>query len=64
MEPQDEAARKEKQSQAEAAQHVADAHDLLTSLRKNFEKHPQLEQAIEKLEMALSALTMRTGGLL
>ena len=54
----------ENQSQAQAAQHIAEAHSLLTALRERLDRHPELEEAIEKLEMALSALTVKTGGLL
>jgi hypothetical protein len=33
-------------------------------LREQLEKHPDLEAAIERLEMALSILTTKTGGML
>jgi hypothetical protein len=46
------------------AEHVAEAHRRLTTMRKELEKHPDLEAAIERLEMALSILTTRTGGML
>lgn len=52
---------------AEAAKHVAGARHLLTELRKKLrgvEHHPELEQAITKLEVALSMLTAKTGGML
>jgi hypothetical protein len=48
----------------DAAQHVADAHRRLTSLRQQLDKHPDLEAAIERLEQALAVLTTRTGGML
>ncbi len=64
MEPQDAGKDKEPQSQPQAAQHVADAHNLLKTLRDRFEKHPELDEAIEKLEMALSILTTKSGGML
>jgi hypothetical protein len=51
-------------SQEQATEHVAEAHRLLTTLRDRLDEHPELEQAIEKLEMALSALTLKSGGLL
>jgi ribulose 1,5-bisphosphate carboxylase large subunit-like protein len=54
----------QRQAQAQAVQHVAEAHSLLTTLREKLDKHPELEDAIEKLEMALSTLTVRTGALL
>ncbi len=49
---------------AAAAEHVAEAHNLLRTLRDRLEQHPELDEAIERLEMALSALTVKTGGLL
>jgi hypothetical protein len=36
----------------------------LQSLRAKLGQHPELEEAILKLELALSALTLQTGGLL
>lgn len=51
---------------ADAAKHVAGAHHLLNELRKKLrvEEHPELEEAITKLEVALSILTVKTGGML
>jgi predicted translin family RNA/ssDNA-binding protein len=61
----DTAATPKQQSSIEpAAEHIAEAHRLLTTLRDRLDQHPELEQAIEKLEMALSALTLKSGGLL
>jgi hypothetical protein len=51
-------------AQKKAAEQVADAHKLLTALQQELEHHPELDQAIAKLELALSALTLQTGGLL
>ena len=48
----------------QAAEHVADAHQLLKTLQQRLDLHPELEEAIAKLELALSALTLQTGGLL
>ena len=48
----------------QAAAHIADAHRLLKTLQQQLDKHPELEEAITKLELALSALTLQTGGLL
>ena len=48
----------------QAAEHVAAAQQLLRSLQQRLGEHPELEQAIRKLELALSALTLQTGGLL
>ncbi len=50
-----------------AAKHVASARHLLTALRDKAnwrEKHPELQQAITELEMALNILTIKTGALL
>ena len=47
-----------------AAEYVAEAHRRLTVLRKELDKHPDLEAAIERLELALSVLTTKTGGML
>jgi hypothetical protein len=47
-----------------AAEHVAEAHKRLTALRQELDKHPDLEAAIERLELALSVLTTKTGGML
>ena len=50
----------------EAAKHVDGARHLLTALRQKMgpHSHPELEEAITKLEVALSILTVRTGGML
>jgi hypothetical protein len=47
-----------------AAQHVAEAHRILSALQLPLDKHPELEQAIDNLEMALSILTTKTAGML
>jgi hypothetical protein len=47
-----------------AAQHVADAHHLLKSLREKVGSHPELDEAIRKLEHVLDNLTLNSGGLL
>jgi hypothetical protein len=51
-------------SPGKAAEQVADAHELLKTLRERLGQHPELDEAITKLELALSALTIQTGGLL
>lgn len=50
---------------SEPVQHVARAHQLLKSLNEKFglEKHPELQEAITKLELALNQLTIDTGGM-
>ncbi len=45
-------------------QPVKEAHTLLQSLRGQLDRHPELEQAIEKLEEALNLLAVKTGGML
>jgi len=51
-------------TQPDAASHVAEAHRLLRALQLPLDKHPELEKAIDNLEMALSILTTKTGGML
>jgi hypothetical protein len=50
----------------EAAKQIAGARHLLTILRHKIgpHRHPELEEAITKLEVALSILTVKTGGML
>ena len=52
-----------KETQA-AAEHIAGAHRLIKALQKRIGTHPELEEAVHNLEMALSALTVKTAGLL
>jgi hypothetical protein len=52
------------QNPTEAAKHLASAHQRLKDLEKKIGPHPDLSEAITKLEMALSLLTLQTGGLL
>ena len=47
-----------------AAESIAEAHKLLQTLQAELGRHPALDEAITKLEIALSALTIQTGGLL
>ena len=46
-----------------AQTNVAEAQGLLKRMREQLE-HPDLDLAIEKLEMALSILTTNSGGML
>jgi hypothetical protein len=48
----------------QAAEHVAGAHDLLKALQDKIGKHPEIGQAIHKLETALAILEVQTGGML
>ena len=52
------------EQQAQAAQHLQEAHQLLDRLRKRLDQHPELEEAILKIETALNMLTVSTGGML
>jgi hypothetical protein len=52
--------------ESESVQHVASAYELLKALSAklgSLEKHPELQEAILKLELALNALTINTGGM-
>jgi hypothetical protein len=55
---------KDTQPSPDAVAHVAEAHRRLTAMRTDADKFPDLEAAIERLEMALSILTTKTGGML
>jgi alanyl-tRNA synthetase len=48
----------------QAAEHVTRAHTLLKALQEEIGEHPELGQAINKLEMALAILGVQTGGML
>jgi hypothetical protein len=56
--------RKPEQDTAEAAAHVASAHEILKALQEKIGEHPELGAAITKLEMALNDLAVQTGGML
>jgi hypothetical protein len=53
-----------KQTPAQAAAHVANAHQVLKALQEKIGQHPELAAAITNLEVALSILTVETGGML
>ncbi len=55
---------KSEQNTVQAAEHVASAHQILKELQRKVGDHPELGEAITKLEMALSTLAIKTGGLL
>jgi hypothetical protein len=48
----------------QAAEHVVSAHKILKELQNKVGNHPELGEAITKLEMALNSLAIQTGGLL
>jgi hypothetical protein len=52
------------QGPAQAAEHVAEAHQILKVLQDKIGEHPELAEAILKLETALNILTIKTLGLL
>jgi hypothetical protein len=64
MQPQKAPPTEPNPSHGPAAEHVSHAHDLLQTLRKRIGEHPELEEAIVKLETALSILTVKTGAML
>jgi len=49
---------------AKAAEQVAGAQDLLKALQAKMGQHPEIGQAIHKLELALAILEVQTGGML
>jgi hypothetical protein len=55
---------KSEQNSVQAAQHVASAQKILKELQQKTGSHPELAEAITKLEMALNSLAIQTGGLL
>jgi hypothetical protein len=48
----------------QAVEHVAGAHRLLKVLQNKIGEHPEIGQAVNKLEMALAILEIKTGGML
>ena len=53
-----------RQDTAQAAAHIASAHQILKALQEKLGEHPEIGAAITKLEMALNDLAIQTGGLL
>ena len=43
---------------------MAGAHRLLKALQDKIGEHPEIGQAVNKLEMALAILEVQTGGML
>jgi hypothetical protein len=64
MAPEENASPVKPEPTTDAVEYVAEAHRRLTALRQQLDKHPDLEAAIERLELALSVLTTKTGGML
>ena len=48
----------------EAEAHVQSAHQILKTLEEKIGTHPEIGEAITKLEMALNVLAIKTGGVL
>jgi hypothetical protein len=49
---------------SEAEGHIKSAHEILVALQEKIGQHPEIGQAVTKLEMALNVLAVQTGGLL
>ena len=51
----------------QAVQHITEAHKILSTLRQEADKHPAMDEAvheaIQRLEMALAILSVKTGGM-
>lgn len=47
-----------------AVEHLGEARTLLQDLQNEIAQHPKLDDAIQRLEMALSLLTTKSGGML
>jgi len=55
---------KSEENSAQAAEQVASAQKILKELQHKVGGHPELGEAITKLEMALNILAIQTGGML
>ena len=64
MQSQNQPEPKQSPELAPAVEHVSRAHEVLNALRKRIGEHPELAEAIVKLETALSILTVKTAGML
>ena len=53
--------RSPEQDPAQAAAHIAGAHQILKALQEKIGEHPEIGAAITKLEMALNILAVKTG---
>ncbi len=54
----------EQKPENQVAENLAKAHGLLKKLEEKIGQHPELAEAITKLEFALNNLTVQTGGML
>jgi hypothetical protein len=64
MQPNSSSSTNQPRNPETAAEQVTHAHSLLKSLEEKVGEHPELGQAIHKLEMALAILGVQTGGML
>ena len=48
----------------EVEEHIRSAHQILKALQEKIGVHPEIGDAITKLEMALNVLAIKTGGVL
>ena len=55
---------KPESSPQQAAEQVAGAYHLLKALEERIGEHPEIGQAVNKLEMALAILGVQTGAML
>ena len=64
--PTDKPTAEQQGQHAEAVEHIAEAHRILNKLREEADKHPApreaIAEAMQKLEMALAILSVKTGG--
>jgi len=48
-------------------QHITEAHNILSKVRQEANKHPAVDEAvheaIQRLEMAMAILSVKTGGM-
>jgi len=51
-------------SESSAAEHVAAASQILKTLQAKLGEHPEIREAVDRLEMALASLGVQTGGFL
>ena len=51
----------------EVVQHITEAHKILSKVRQEANKHPAVDEAvreaIQRLEMAMAILSVKTGGM-
>jgi len=64
MDPKNDEPKAGEQPLSEPIQHITGAHQLLKGMSEKLGAiHPELNEAITKLELALSALSVNTGGM-